>query len=463
MSGEDRFQAQLMDYLEGALPSQEREQVRQHLNECESCQRQVAAGELLARLTLQLPSPELPEGFMESFRERLDSQATVISLPRAPLVRWRRTLLAAAACAALTIGLLRVFLPVPRPQVVLATPPPLAVVAGGSPEVGSQPVLSAQALSDGALVSTGQEASSLVVGASSHVSLGQNSQLRLISVRRNLSARKIEGELELRRGRVWVSESNARIATITPHARIVPIGTSYEVVLNEQSTRVRVFSGQVRLESAGREHLLNAGQQGDTRGDGAVALQVLQEEEVARPAPRRPRMGEALPRDSYPKARPRRSIQIGESGPGMGPREPGPGEPRERGHSLPGPDYPRRRPRPHGPGGVGEWPSRTDGVPPESWPPGAESPEGRPGPGGDQGWPPDSRAEGRGPRPDGSPPGLEREGRIPYRTDGPPGLDRPGERRSGADGRPGGVPGYESRRNRAPSGPTRTVPRRTRR
>ncbi|MCE7875549.1 hypothetical protein DYH09_35005, partial [bacterium CPR1] len=328
MSGEDRFQAQLMDYLEGALPSQEREQVRQHLNECESCQRQVAAGELLARLTLQLPSPELPEGFMESFRERLDSQATVISLPRAPLVRWRRTLLAAAACAALTIGLLRVFLPVPRPQVVLATPPPLAVVAGGSPEVGSQPVLSAQALSDGALVSTGQEASSLVVGASSHVSLGQNSQLRLISVRRNLSARKIEGELELRRGRVWVSESNARIATITPHARIVPIGTSYEVVLNEQSTRVRVFSGQVRLESAGREHLLNAGQQGDTRGDGAVALQVLQEEEVARPAPRRPRMGEALPRDSYPKARPRRSIQIGESGPGMGPREPGgPGGP----------------------------------------------------------------------------------------------------------------------------------------
>lgn len=64
------------DFLEGSLPAQERDQVEEHLRECEGCRNYVEQMRIVVRVLARLPerSYELPEdikrSLLEQFRAR---------------------------------------------------------------------------------------------------------------------------------------------------------------------------------------------------------------------------------------------------------------------------------------------------------------------------------------------------------------------------------------------------------
>ena len=245
----DRYEDRIVAYLDGELPELERREVEAHVGECERCSRLVASGRLLSTLTATLEPPALPEGFMVRLGAALDAAepARVVTLPRRS-VRWSRIGLAAAACLLVLLGCLWTLLPSEIvPPVAFADP--LVRVASGTPLVDSVRVAQVTDVGPGSVVASDGSATTLTVGSGSQIVLAADSELRVLSLRRDLAGHRLVGSLELLRGRVFVTETGASLTMVTAYGRVSPIGTAYEVALVDEQAQVKVFSGSVQVEA----------------------------------------------------------------------------------------------------------------------------------------------------------------------------------------------------------------------
>lgn len=98
----------LSAYLDGALPTKEREALERHLDGCAECQRELAGLARVGVLLRALPEPDLPRSFI--LPETATHQARAISAGQAPAwtraAQWAGGLVAAFGLGLLVLGAL---------------------------------------------------------------------------------------------------------------------------------------------------------------------------------------------------------------------------------------------------------------------------------------------------------------------------------------------------------------------
>ncbi|MEW6280528.1 MAG: FecR domain-containing protein, partial [Candidatus Eremiobacterota bacterium] len=332
MTGHDRYQEQILLLVEGDLGPSERAELELHLASCESCRAELQAARELERVTASLPVPALTGDFMDRLRGRLDtldaglesiepvpgemdpvpgfqdppvngraSRVVVDLTPRRASrdIRWSRPLLAAAACLLVLLATLRVLLPPESPD-----NPSLVTLASGAVRLQAPGAAHMTAVQDSVAVQqgtlletgTGQETAVLVVGGSGNeVRLGGDTQVRVTRMERRPD--RIEGELALNRGRVYIVESNARVAVRTPQALILPVGTRYSAELVPEGTLVKVWEGEVQVvpQGGGQTQHIRAEQQVLVRPQGTSNPQPASSDDWHRLNSQRPMSGQAYP------------------------------------------------------------------------------------------------------------------------------------------------------------------------
>lgn len=226
--------------------------------------------ESLLRLGLSsLEAPELPAGFHGRLLERLrqegldtaESSPTALKVAVVPSSRgrrsWWRPALAAAAVVMLCFALLLHWdNPVARAPVAVleAAEKPVEVVRQGK---GSTTTDQTLALEVGTTLRTDSENRSVVVfsGEENQLRLDEQTELKVSKLAKPRGdAELVEGEFELSKGRVWVTERSARVVVRTPDAILLPVGTEYEALTTENGTELVVWEGEVIARSLDGGH-----------------------------------------------------------------------------------------------------------------------------------------------------------------------------------------------------------------
>lgn len=217
----------LQRYLEGSLPQTERQAFSQHLTQCPTCQSDLQAARRLEQLTQSWKEVEPPFQLLAGLRTKLRPES------------WRRGWIWAVAAAALVgfvlgRGLLRP--PQTAPQLGLSTPPapsPTIPTRVGEQSPG-RPLQAEQ-------IWTTNESPSVVAFSGQILNLGPHTRLEVVSQKSN------HYHLRLSAGQVRIQEHGEVISMETPHLRVDPLGTDYQVSLGLHSSRVYLYSGQVRV------------------------------------------------------------------------------------------------------------------------------------------------------------------------------------------------------------------------
>ncbi|MCA9791268.1 MAG: FecR domain-containing protein [Candidatus Eremiobacteraeota bacterium] len=235
----------------------------------------------LQGLLSEVVEPELPEGFTRRFRARLDrlesgqdslDETPALWLGETPKVvvldkrqggrSWVRPFLAAAAVVLMVFGvslwLSREATPPGEPaQAMLAHADAPVELASGSSD---RQVSETTALEPGTVITTQKDNFGVVVlgEESNQVRFGEDTVVKVNKVRRYLRDNKrLEGEFELARGRLWVTEKSARLAVRTPNAILIPVGTEYEAHTGADGTEVVVWEGEVIARSLDGQHAVH--------------------------------------------------------------------------------------------------------------------------------------------------------------------------------------------------------------
>ncbi|MBI3927832.1 MAG: FecR domain-containing protein [Armatimonadetes bacterium] len=446
--------------------------------------------ERLDRLTAALPDPELPEGFHqrlmarfekvqsgeevlepigsgeESFSRNGNGKVTELRRSRRG---WRGLLLAVAASLVAVLGLMLVFRQPSQGEALAflaASTQPVEIVERDGTRLES--VTETVPLERGAVLRTGKLSASVVTlpGRGNELRVGEETELKVARLDRS------QGEFQLEKGRVWITEKDAQVTIRTAHAVLIPVGTEYEAIVDQDSTEVVVWDGLVMVQAPDRSATVpvGAGQELEVGFrhslEGAEPRPVSAERQESdwhqwnrrvqvteAPVRRRP-LG---PPELLERPRPLPPLPPTAAYPPRPPRAPGarPGKPPASippaGGFEPGsqPESPRRTsPRaggdpdrvpptlrgPREPGGPGPMPHAGPPLGPGSHPAPGPHPGGAP-----PAAPPISSAEPRGPLPGPRYPTVERPRR--------PGLDGaeppagPGGKPGGLHERPGGKPG----------------------
>ncbi len=231
----------------------------------------------LQTLLQEIPEPELPEGFQTRLMERFErvesgaeqlpelpaellpngrAKVVVLTQPSSPpKAYWVRPFLAAAAAVLLffgvSLGLSQKAPDDPGVEAVLAhaEEPVEVLTTGTSTPVQAEETL---ALKPGSVLRTeGDNFSVVVIGETGNeVRVGGDTEVKVKRLaRRTRDSGPVEGEFELTRGRVWVTETSAQLAVRTPHALLIPVGTEYEAISEGGKTEVVVWEGEVIAQS----------------------------------------------------------------------------------------------------------------------------------------------------------------------------------------------------------------------
>lgn len=232
----------------------------------------------LEDLLSEVVEPELPEGFTERFRARLDrlesgqdrleetpaswlgeAPRVVVLEPRQGGRSWVRPFLAAAAVVLMVFGLSlwlsRGVTSTPaQPQAMLAHAEAPVELADGSMD---RQVSQTTALEPGTVITTRKDNFGVVVlgEEANQVRFGEDTVVKVNKLARfRRDHQRLEGEFELARGRLWVTEKSARLAVRTPNAILIPVGTEYEAHTGEDGTEVVVWEGEVIARSLDGRH-----------------------------------------------------------------------------------------------------------------------------------------------------------------------------------------------------------------
>ncbi|MGE0488683.1 MAG: FecR domain-containing protein [Vulcanimicrobiota bacterium] len=232
----------------------------------------------LQGLLSEVVEPELPEGFTDRFRARLDrlesgqdrleetpaawlgeAPRVVVLEPRQGGRSWVRPFLAAAAVVLMVFGvslwLSRGVAPsADPPQAMLAHAEGPVELADGSVD---RQVSQTTALEPGTVITTRKDNFGVVVlgEEANQVRFGEDTVVKVNKLARfRRDHQPLEGEFELARGRLWVTEKSARLAVRTPNAILIPVGTEYEAHTGEDGTEVVVWEGEVLARSLDGRH-----------------------------------------------------------------------------------------------------------------------------------------------------------------------------------------------------------------
>ncbi len=265
----------LQDYLDGALPPEQRRAVDAHLEACSACRDERAALAAVTAAVAALPpaldpprdlwpgiaarlETPLRQDAVLGLRQRRDGAADRASLPRARQ-RPARRLAAWTAGAALLLAAAGAFWLAPR----LLSPAWEVARLEGTPRIGQSAVTGTGQLRQGQWLETdGQSRAALDVGAIGNVEVEPNTRLRL------LAARPTEHRLALAEGtihaRIWAPPRLFFVET--PSALTIDLGCEYTLTVDSTGgSLLHVTSGFVALEHGDRTAVVPAGRMCLTR------------------------------------------------------------------------------------------------------------------------------------------------------------------------------------------------------
>lgn len=203
------------------------------------CQSDLRAARRLEQLSLSWKEVDPPANLLTRVQAKFR--------PEAP----RRAWLLAAAAAALVgfvIGRGQLRPPQNDPQLGLSTPGPAplrSIPSGIEEQPPAQPLQAKQ-------IWTTNADPSVVAFSGQLLNLSPHSRLEVVSQQGN------HYHLRLSQGQVRIQEHGEVISLETPHLRVDPLGTDYEVRLGPQSSRVYLYSGQVRVTGPNSQLLLTS-------------------------------------------------------------------------------------------------------------------------------------------------------------------------------------------------------------
>ncbi|MCI0707884.1 MAG: zf-HC2 domain-containing protein [Ignavibacteriae bacterium] len=244
----------LSEYLDGNLPTQQREAVLAHIAQCQTCNAELRKYQALLVQTTRLPkaitpSRDLWNGIANRIDQTEQMQHSNI-IHRESKTFWRNRVLAIAATVLVMVG---TFWIATRSSVDAWNVASLS----GSISVGSSQVTSEGKLRVGEVLQTDATSRARVeVGLIGHVDVEPNSRLRLID------ASLTDHRLTLDRGTIQATIwAPPRLFFVeTPSALAVDLGCAYTLHVDSAgSSTLEVTSGWVALEFGGRESIVPAG------------------------------------------------------------------------------------------------------------------------------------------------------------------------------------------------------------
>ncbi|MGB2869241.1 MAG: FecR domain-containing protein [Bacteroidota bacterium] len=268
----------LDDYVDGILSADDMQEVRLHLQSCSECSEEIAQLRSLLATASTLPRVIVPpRDLWSGISDRIslphsniiplhphgipsldndDREAVSSSTRQRGAVRFVKATLRIAAAVVIAIGSFLLTLRSPGKSWEVAR-------LQGKPLLGSEQMGAKGQLEPGEWLETDADSRAKVTVANiGHVELGPNSRLRL------LNTQTTEHRLELARGQlhaqVW---SPPRIFVVeTPSATAIDLGCAYDLLVDPTgASTLIVLTGEVSLESLGRESYVPAGARCETR------------------------------------------------------------------------------------------------------------------------------------------------------------------------------------------------------
>jgi len=256
----------LNDYADHSLSEEDRSDVEKHLQMCEPCSREMQKLDaLLKQATGLARSIEPPHELWSRIAPMLGPQESKI-IPMPPSIQntgsrtvyrpWARYSIRVAAALFIAIGgFWFASRPSPRAWEVARLE--------GMPTIGDQHLARDGQLSVGDWLETDAfSRAQLTIADIGHAEIGPNSRLRLVATR------ETEHRLEMTQGRLtaWVSAPPRIFIVETPSGTAVDLGCSYDLFVNESGNgTIHVTSGEVSLESDGKESFVPTGAMCETR------------------------------------------------------------------------------------------------------------------------------------------------------------------------------------------------------
>ncbi len=257
----------LNDYADHSLSVEEQSEVEKHLQTCEPCSREMQKLDNLLKQTQGLA------GAIEPSRELWSRIAPMLGPQEPKLIplpsafhrsgRWgfeynswvRYSTRIAAALVVAVGGFWLVSRPSPRAWEVARLE--------GTPTIGDQHLTLGGQLAVGDWLKTDSfSRAQLTIADIGHAEIGPNSRLRLVATR------ETEHRLEMTQGQMsaWVSAPPRIFIVETPSGTAVDLGCSYDLFVNESGNgTIHVTSGEVSLESDGKESFVPTGAMCETR------------------------------------------------------------------------------------------------------------------------------------------------------------------------------------------------------